>query len=48
METGGLYVRPTLDVLSGFLSRRITDEHKVVYHLEGKTIQVAQARYRYE
>lgn len=34
--------------LSGFWSRRITDEHRLVYRVEGNTIKVAQARYHYE
>lgn len=38
---------PLKHALSGFWSRRITDEHRLVYRLEGKTIQVAQARYLY-
>jgi toxin YoeB len=39
---------PLKYALSGFWSRRITDEHRLVYRVEGKTIQVAQARYHYE
>ncbi len=39
---------PLKHALSGFWSRRITDEHRLVYKVEGKTIQVAQARYHYE
>lgn len=39
---------PLKHALSGFWSRRITDEHRLVYRVEGKTIQVAQARYNYE
>lgn len=39
---------PLKHALSGFWSRRITDEHRLVYRVEGKTIQVAQARYHYE
>jgi toxin YoeB len=39
---------PLKPALSGFWSRRITDEHRLVYRVEGKTIQVAQARYHYE
>ncbi|HEY9249484.1 MAG TPA: Txe/YoeB family addiction module toxin [Rariglobus sp.] len=39
---------PLKHALSGFWSRRITDEHRLVYRMEGKTIQVAQARYHYE
>ncbi len=39
---------PLKHALSGFWSRRITDEHRLVYRVEGKTIQVAQALYHYE
>jgi toxin YoeB len=39
---------PLKHALSGFWSRRITDEHRLVYRVEGKTIQVAQACYHYE
>jgi toxin YoeB len=39
---------PLKHALSGFWSRRITDEHRLVYRVEGKAIQVAQARYHYE
>ena len=34
--------------LSGFWSRRITDEHRLVYRVEGDIVKVAQARYHYE
>jgi len=37
--------------LSGFWSRRITDEHRMVYRVSGKdadqTLQIAQLRYHY-
>ena len=33
--------------LAGFWSRRITDEHRLVYAMEKKQILVAQARYHY-
>jgi len=39
---------PLKHALSGFWSRRITDEHRLVYRVDGKVIQVAQARYHYE
>ena len=32
---------------SGFWSRRITDEHRMVCRIEGDTLQVAQLRYHY-
>ena len=33
--------------LAGFWSRRITDEHRLVYAVEGKQLLIAQARYHY-
>ena len=33
--------------LAGFWSRRITDEHRLVYAVEGDQLLVAQARYHY-
>ncbi len=33
--------------LSGFWSRRITDEHRMVYKIEGDAILIAQLRYHY-
>jgi toxin YoeB len=33
--------------LSGFWSRRITEEHRLVYAVEKKQILIAQARYHY-
>jgi len=33
--------------LSGFWSRRITDEHRLVYCIENSKILIAQARYHY-
>jgi toxin YoeB len=39
---------PLKYALSGYWSRRITEEHRLVYRVEGKTIKVAQARYYYE
>lgn len=39
---------PLKHVLSGFWSRRITDEHRLVYRVEGNVIKVAQVRYHYE
>ncbi len=33
--------------LSGYWSRRITDEHRIVYKAEGHTILIAQLRYHY-
>jgi toxin YoeB len=33
--------------LTGFWSRRITDEHRLVYAADKETVLIAQARYRY-
>ena len=33
--------------LSGFWSRRITDEHRMVYRIEGDAVLLAQLRYHY-
>jgi toxin YoeB len=39
---------PLKHALSGFWSRRITDEHRLVYRVEGDVVKVAQALYHYE
>ena len=33
--------------LSGYWSRRITNEHRLVYKIEGDKIMIAQSRYHY-
>lgn len=33
--------------LSGYWSRRITDEHRIVYKVEKDTLHLAQLRYHY-
>ena len=33
--------------LSGFWSRRITDEHRMVYRIEGDALMIAQLRFHY-
>ncbi len=33
--------------LAGFWSRRITEEHRLVYAIEGDQLLIAQARYHY-
>jgi toxin YoeB len=33
--------------LSGYWSRRITDEHRMVYQVEGKALLIAQLRFHY-
>lgn len=34
--------------LSGFWSRRITDEHRLVYRVNGEEVWIAACRYHYE
>lgn len=34
--------------LSGFWSRRITDEHRLVYRVNGEEVWIATCRYHYE
>jgi toxin YoeB len=34
--------------LAGFWSRRITDEHRMVYRISGKNLEIAQLRFHYE
>lgn len=38
---------PLKHALSGFWSRRITDEHRIVYRVEGKALQIVQLRFHY-
>ncbi len=38
---------PLKHALSGFWSRRITDEHRMVYRIEGGELQIAQLRFHY-
>lgn len=38
---------PLQHALAGFWSRRITDEHRMVYRVEGKTLMIAQLRFHY-
>lgn len=33
--------------LAGFWSRRITDEHRIVYRIEGNSLLIAQLRFHY-
>ena len=33
--------------LAGYLSRRINDEHRIVYKVENKSVYIAQLRYHY-
>jgi len=36
------------DNLSGFWSRRITDEHRLVYRVSENSIEIASCRFHYE
>jgi toxin YoeB len=38
---------PLRHALAGFWSRRITDEHRMVYRLVGKNLEIAQLRFHY-
>ena len=38
---------PLKHAYAGFWSRRITDEHRLVYKVDGSTIKVVQLRYHY-
>ena len=38
---------PLRENLSGWWSRRITEEHRLVYRIEGEDILIAQLRYHY-
>ena len=39
---------PLKHSLSGYWSRQINDEHRIVYKVEGDQIFIAQLRYHYE
>lgn len=38
---------PLKHALSGFWSRRITDEHRMVYRVDETALEIAQLRFRY-
>ena len=38
---------PLRHVLSGFWSRRISDEHRMVYRVAGNNLEIAQLRFHY-
>lgn len=38
---------PLKHALSGFWSRRISEEHRMVYKMEGESLIIAQLRYHY-
>lgn len=39
---------PLKQALSGYWSRRINDEHRLVYRVQGEVILIAQLRYHYK
>lgn len=38
---------PLRDPLAGWWSRRLTQEHRLVYRMEGDSLLIAQCRYHY-
>ena len=38
---------PLKHALSGWWSRRITEEHRIVYRVEGGTLHIVQLKYHY-
>jgi len=38
---------PLRHALAGYWSRRINDEHRLVYKIEGEAVLIAQARHHY-
>lgn len=40
-------LEPLKHALSGFWSRRITDEHRIVYRVQDNTLEIAQLRFHY-
>ena len=38
---------PLKHTLAGFWSRRITDEHRTVYRIDGRNLEIAQLRFHY-
>lgn len=38
---------PLRHALSGFWSRRVTDEHRMVYRVAGRNLEIAQLRFHY-
>ncbi len=45
--TGRGKPEPLRGSLSGWWSRRITQEHRLVYRVEGESLLIAQCRYHY-
>ena len=40
-------LEPLKHGLAGYWSRRINDEHRLVYKVEGESVMIAQCRYHY-
>lgn len=38
---------PLKHTLAGFWSRRITDEHRMVYRIDAENLEIAQLRFHY-
>ncbi len=38
---------PLRHALKGYWSRRVNDEHRIVYRMEGDSVLIAQVRYHY-
>lgn len=45
--TGTGKPEPLKHALSGYWSRRINDEHRIVYKIEDDAVRIAQVRYHY-
>ncbi len=45
--TGTGKPEPLKHALSGYWSRRINDEHRIVYKIEDDSVRIAQVRYHY-
>jgi toxin YoeB len=39
---------PLKHAYAGYWSRRITDEHRLIYKVDGSTVKIVQMRYHYE
>ena len=48
LYTGIVKPEPLKHSLAGYWSRRINDEHRIVYKVKGDQIFIAQLRYHYE
>jgi toxin YoeB len=45
--TGTGKPEPLKHALAGYWSRRVSDEHRMVYKVEGNSLHIAQLRYHY-